>query len=181
MEGDPLVQDGGLEYLFGVVEVQTDGSRTYHAFWAHDRTEEKQAFEAFVDFAMDRLARNPNLHIYHYAQYAPNALKRLMGSHATRESEIDQLLRGEVFVDLYRVVRQGVRVSQESYSLKQLEPLYMPMRVGAIKDGGDSIVAYERWLDCGEQATLDAIAAYNQEDCISTWQLRAWLEPQRGR
>ena len=49
------------------------------------------------------------MHVYHYAAYEPTALKRLMGEHATREDEVDELLRGEVFVDLYRVVRQGLR------------------------------------------------------------------------
>ena len=34
-------------------------------------------------------------------------MKRLMGEHGTREPEVDELLRGEVFVDLYAVVRQA--------------------------------------------------------------------------
>ena len=33
-------------------------------------------------------------------------------------------MRGKVFVDLYRAVRQGLRASVESYSIKKLEPLY---------------------------------------------------------
>ena len=37
---------------------------------------------------------------------------------------MDRLLRGEVLVDLYRVVRQGLRAGVESYSIKKLEPLY---------------------------------------------------------
>ena len=45
------------------------------------------------------------------------ALKRLMGRHAVREDDLDVLLRGRVLVDLYSVLRQGVRVSDESYSL----------------------------------------------------------------
>ena len=41
-----------------------------------------------------------------------------MGRHAVREDELDVLLRGRVLVDLYSVLRQGVRVSDESYALK---------------------------------------------------------------
>ncbi len=37
---------------------------------------------------------------------------------------MDRLLRGEVLVDLYRVVRQGLRAGVESYSIKRIEPLY---------------------------------------------------------
>lgn len=47
-----------------------------------------------------------------------------MGRYATREEEIDKLLRGQVLVDLYAVVRHAIRASVESYSIKSLEPLY---------------------------------------------------------
>ena len=73
---------------------------------------------------MNRLDADPNLHIYHYAPYEPTAVKRLAGRHGTREEEVDRLLRGGVFVDLHRAVRQGIRASVESYSIKRLEPLY---------------------------------------------------------
>ena len=39
------------------------------------------------------------------------ALQRLMGEHGTREEQLDDLLRGEVLVDLYRVTRQELRLS----------------------------------------------------------------------
>ncbi len=79
-----------------------------------------QAFERFIDFVIGRLEQYPDLHIYHYAPYEPAALKRLMGRYATRENELDRLLRSELFVDLYAVVRHGVRASVESYSIKKL-------------------------------------------------------------
>ena len=47
-----------------------------------------------------------------------------MGRYATREEEIDWLLRGKRLVDLYSVVRNGLRASLESYSIKKLEALY---------------------------------------------------------
>ena len=47
------------------------------------------------------------------------------------EDEVDRLLRGDVLVDLLNVVRQGVRASVESYSLKQIEKFYMPRPRGA--------------------------------------------------
>ena len=33
-----------------------------------------------------------------------------MARYGTREHEVDELLRGEVFVDLYAVVRQAMRI-----------------------------------------------------------------------
>src|SRR3546814_7684638 len=89
MEGDPLF-DGGLEYLFGIVTVD-DGEERFHAFWAHDRDEEKAAFQQAADFMVDRLRRYPDAHIYHYAAYEETALKRLRSEEHT--SEIQSLMR----------------------------------------------------------------------------------------
>lgn len=174
MEGDPLIE-GGLEYLFGVAW-RDNGEIQFRPFWGHDRAGEKLAFEEFIDFVIEIRQRYPEMHVYHYAAYEETALKRLMGTHATREDAVDTLLREGVLVDLYRVVRQGVAVSQESYSIKKLEPLYMEPRSGAISDAGGSIVAYETWLDTHEQRILDDIEAYNRDDCVSTLKLRDWLE-----
>jgi uncharacterized protein len=178
MEGDPFFDDG-LEYLFGAVTLE-DGKPHFQAFWATDRVTEKQAFERFIDFVTGRLARFPDLHVYHYAPYEATALRRLMGLHATREDELDQLLRGKVLVDLYEVVRQALRVSQPSYSIKSIEAFYMEERYTEVTEGGDSIISFERFLDTGDRSLLQAIERYNEDDCRSTHLLREWLLKRRG-
>jgi uncharacterized protein len=103
-----------------------------------------------------------------------------MQRHATREDEVDRLLRGRTLVNLYdHVVRSAIRASVESYSIKKIEKFYLPARAGGITDAGFSVVEYERWMETGDPAILDAIAAYNRDDCISTWGLRDWLEARR--
>ena len=179
MEGDPYVAEGGLEYLFGVGWID-QGEFRYRSFWAHGAREEKDALERFIDFVTERRERWPDLHVYHYAPYEPAALGRLMGRHGTREEEIDGLLRGRVLVDLYRVVKQALMVGVSSYSIKSLEPLYMEARAEGIKGGGESIVEYERWLRESDPAILEALAAYNRDDCLSTQKLRDWLEQRRA-
>jgi predicted RecB family nuclease len=178
MEGDPFAGPAGLEYLFGLVEL-VDGQPVYRPFWAHDAAGEKRAFEAVIDLIGERRERNPDLHVYHYAAYEPNAFKRLMGVHGTRERELDRILRGQVMVDLHRVVKQGVLVSQESYSLKMLEALYRAPRTTVVAGGMGSVVAYEEWRESGEGERLDEIAAYNRDDCLSLLGLRDWLEARR--
>jgi predicted RecB family nuclease len=171
MEGDPFWEpSGGLEYLFGVLWHE-DGEEQFRAFWAHDRDEERRAFEDFMDFVYERLERHPDLHVYHYASYEESALKRLMGAYATREDAVDDLLRGEVLVDLLAVVRQGVRISHPRYGLKDVEQFYME-RKADLHSGDESIVLYERWIDERDQAILDGIEEYNREDCRSTYLLR---------
>jgi predicted RecB family nuclease len=173
MEGDPLFV-GGLEYLFGFVRT-TDGNPQFAPFWGHDRREEKQAFEQAVDFIMSALARFPDAHIYHYAHYEEAALKRLAMLHGTREMEIDDLLRRRKLVDLYRVVREAIRISEPAYSLKNLEAFYMPPREGEVRDAATSIVVYEQWRRLGEARLLQEISDYNEVDCRSTLLLRNWL------
>lgn len=173
MEGDPLFE-GGLEYLFGFVTEEAEEPR-FTAFWGHDRAGEKQAFEQAVDFITARLSAAPDAHIYHYARYEESALKRLAMLHGTRENEIDNLLRQGKLVDLYRVVREAVRVSEPSYSIKNLEGFYMPRREGEVKTAAASVVVYERWRRVGEAHLLQEIADYNEVDCRSTLLLRRWL------
>ncbi|MCK9897533.1 TM0106 family RecB-like putative nuclease [Frankia sp. AgB32] len=205
MEGDPYALDAaGLEYLFGAVTLArppngravTGGDETpppqaepmpaaedFRAFWAHDRAGERRAFEDFVDWATARLRDHPGAHIYHYAPYEPNALRRLAARHGTRERDIDELLAGNRLVDLYTVVRRSLRISQPSYSIKYLEPLFHPgARTAAVTNAADSIVAYESVLEhraAGEtseaEALLAEIAAYNRVDCESTHRLHRWL------
>jgi uncharacterized protein len=204
IEGDPFALDDGVEYLFGILEpgrIGPDGGPAWHAFWAVDEDPagesgqvtpeaEKRAFEQTIDLMMDRLAADPAIHIYHYAPYEPTAAGRLMGRYATREEEVDRLLRGDVFVDLYRAVRQGLRASVESYSIKKLEPLYGLRREEGLRDAGSSIVAFESWLAETETGsttprspqtdeTLRSIETYNRDDCVSNLQLRDWLEARR--
>jgi uncharacterized protein len=181
IEADPWALDDGLEYLFGWAERGSDGEPVFHALWAHDRIEEKAMLEAFVDLVLERRANDPGMHVYHYGGYESGALKRLMQRHATREDEIDVLLRGRVLVNLYdHVVRQGIRAGVESYSIKKLETFYMPRREGGITQAGFSVVEYERWMEEHDPAILDAIAAYNRDDCISNLLLRDWLEGRRA-
>ncbi len=162
MEGDPY-QDGGLEYLFGYVYRDDSGQARFEGLWAHDRAAEKQAFERFVDSVTERHKRYPDMHVNHYAAYEETALKRLASLHGTREDAVDDLLRGQVLVDLYRVVRQGLRISQPSYSIKKLEVFYMAAREAEVKNASASIVAYEQWIETQDPAILEDIGRSAQK------------------
>ncbi len=173
MEGDPLEPEG-LEYLFGVYYRDGDKPK-FEKFWAHNRDEERKAFEAFMDFVAQRLKKYPSAHIYHYASYEESALKRLMCSHGIKEAQVDDLLRSHKLVDLYKVVRESIRVSEPRYSIKNLETFYADKREGDVKNAMSSIVFYEKWLQTKDKKFLDDIEVYNHEDCRSTYLLREWL------
>jgi uncharacterized protein len=182
IEGYPFFEPGrGLEYLWGVVVANGEAAWRFRSFECTDRDGEKRAFEAFIDFLHERLEQYPDLHVYHYAPYETSAVTRLMGEHATREAEVDDLLRRGVFVDLYQVVRQSMQISYDSYSLKKVREFFMRgAGKGAVTEGGASILEFQRFLETGDHSILAAIRDYNAEDCESTRLLRDWLLERRA-
>ena len=182
-ESDPFVGTCGLEYLLGWT-TGPSSEPEYHAQWAFDPAAEKAVFETFIDLVMERWDRCPGLHVYHFAPYEPAALKRLMGRYATRESELDRLLRAERFVDLHAVARQGIRASVEHYSLKDLEVFHGFDREVPLLDASLGLRALACALELGRQdmiaeATFATVETYNRDDCVSTMRLRDWLEELR--
>jgi uncharacterized protein len=188
IEGFPYAP-GGLEYLHGATTIEADGSLAFHDWWAHDEAAERRAFEEFVDWAWARWREDPTMHIYHYAAYERTALSKLSIKYATREWEVDEFLRNDVFVDLLNVVRQGMVIGTPSYSLKDIEHLYMPPREGDVSTAGASVVEYQKWMDSNESGDwqdspiLSALRDYNRDDCDSTAMLAGWLrerQPESG-
>ncbi len=182
MEGDPL-EEGGLEYLFGLYYFET-GMPVFKDFWAHDRQQEKKSFEQFIDFIWDHLNKYPLAHIYHYAHYEESALKKLMSLHGTREWQVDELLRHNKLVDLYKVVKEGIMISESGYSIKNLETFYMEARQSEVVNAVGSIIYYEKWKLTGDNEALESIRKYNEDDCRSTFLLYEWLlaiQPESAR
>jgi uncharacterized protein len=197
LEGARFAREGGREFLFGLwtrssTESATSPTRltsptspNYSAWWAFDDAQERAAFEAVIDRIMAVWDTHPGMHIYHFNHYEPSAFKRLMGRYATRGEELDRLLRGERFVDLYTVARQAFRAGVESYSIKQLEQFYGFTRDVALRDASAHLQAIELALESGAPQTItdnvrDAVRGYNRDDCRSTQALRDWLETLRA-
>jgi uncharacterized protein len=181
LEGDPFAGEHGLEYLFGYLSTDGNGALIYRHRWGLFRADEKRGFQDFIDFVMARWAEFPGMHIYHYAPYEPAALKRLMGRYATREEELDRMLRAKLFVDLYEVVRHGIRAGVESYSIKRLEPLYAFHRDAALADANAALAVLQANIELDNASSISedtkaTVLAYNKDDCRSAAALRDWLE-----
>ena len=190
IEGDPF-DEGGLEYLWGNTYLNDQGERSFKDFWAHNRDQEKKAFEQFIHWVYERWQRDPSMHIYHYANYEITACRKLMGRYGVCEFEVDQLLRNEVFVDLYKLVKGCLILGEPKYSIKNVEHLYRGKRETAVAGGDASIAVYEKWRELnaiGEQGDtwqtsniLKDIRDYNIDDCDSTLELADWLRHQQKK
>ncbi len=175
LEGYPT-ESASLEYLWGAAH--TGG---FEDWWGFDAAQELEAFEGFMRWVAERIERDPSMHVYHYGAYETNVLKRLASRHAMLEGQLDMMLREERFVDLYRVVRNALRIGTPSYSLKHVERLYREERDADVESALDSVIRFDEWLQSGQPADwrqspiLDQIRRYNRDDCESTGELAAWL------
>jgi predicted RecB family nuclease len=184
LEGDSFVGTDGMEYLFGFVRRNQDGTSLYERRWAFNPAEENAAFEWFVGAVMEIWTKHFDMHVYHFTAREPSALKRLMGKYASREDAVDRILRGQLLVDVHRAFKQSVRASVEEYSLKTLEQFYGFARGTSLKDARRSRRLVEHSLELGRIEAIDelsraTIEGYNRDDCASTEALRDWLEEQR--
>lgn len=205
IEGHPLV-DGGLEYLWAVSYIDSDAPKgkqyAYNDWWAHNDEQEKHAFELFIDWVYGRWQQDSKMHIYHYASYEVSAIRRISNRHNTKTKKVDELLKNSVFVDLYKIVKNGLLIGEQNYSLKNIEHIYRGKRETVVATGGESIVFYEKWRESGGvekwcQDTkgyqlwlssepfdwnywpeLNQIREYNIDDCESTLELVHWLRKQ---
>lgn len=184
LEGDRLAIGGGRDYLFGYVAAP---AHDYVPIWATNPIEEKQAFEHLIDLVLLYFREQPGMHVYHFGAYEPTALKRLSGRYATRETELDTILRAELFVDLYTIVKHSLRASVESYSIKELEQFFGFAREQDMRVATMSRRAIEWAIEMKEDVRgaadlaphLAAVERYNREDCVSAAKLRDWLEALR--
>lgn len=185
IESDQFVGEHGLEYLFGYSYTDGAGAEQYVQDWAFDRQGEKACFERFVNFVTERRVTFPDMHIYHFGGYESGALKRLMGRYATREDEVDNLLRGKVLVDLLTVTKHAIRASVESYSLKKLEPFCRYQRNTPLTEANMALTKVTAGLELDDipsisEETKAVVASYNADDCFATSSLRDWLEELRA-
>jgi predicted RecB family nuclease len=191
LEGDSFVLDDGLEYLFGLLDFgepelgfpqrHAPGLPRYQPLWATNREEEKRAFERVIDRVLLGRQEFAGLHVYHFGHREADALKKLSCRHATREAEVDQLLRDGVLVDLLPIVRHALRASVESYTLKELESLHGFRRETKLRDAARALQLFGWWLETGDEVLplgelKAAVTSYNRDDCLSTAELRSFLE-----
>lgn len=184
-EGHPMwTASQGLFFLFGYISLNEpdtagDPEWGYTALWADNKTEERDQIHRLIEFIQRRRTEHPGMHVYHYNHTERSALEGLTAEHGVAQTVLAKLVNTGCFVDLLRVVKNSVQVGVESYGLKHVERLTGFTRDTDIHGGSGAVVDYDRWMQSGDQALLDQIAAYNEDDVRSTRALRDWLVEQR--
>ncbi len=177
IQEDPWAPEGPRAYLWGWVSGR-DGGRAWNYGWAHDAAKEREGFQLVVDLILRERGEHPAMHVYHYGSGVRTRMEHLMGTRATRQGELDALLRAGVLVDLQRVLRRVVLVSAESYALPAVEPFYahlVPPRAPDTLEAARTTLCYHGWRDTGADDWLSALEAYNRAECHSLRGLHQWL------
>ena len=180
IEGFPESNKRNLEYLHGLY-FKDKGKKTFKYFYVEDNSRESEfeIFKDLINFLKKRFDQYPDAYIYHYNDYETRALKELASEYSGVFPEgnnlVDFLLRNQKFVDLYRVVEHTLRTSEKDLSLKSLEKFYRKEREANIKTAADSIRLYDNWCSTKDDKIRDDIIHYNEEDCVSTGDLRDFL------
>jgi len=178
-EGHPFwTARDGLFFLAGLYLRGADSAWSYDPRWAHDLDEQAEMIRELVEFFAARRAAYPSMHVYHYNHTERSSLERLTRG-TPEEVLLTNLVETGLFVDLYVVARNALRVGTESYGLKDLERLTGFTRTGAIEGGAGAVVEYEQWMKTGNAKLLENIARYNEDDVRATRALREWLVNER--
>ncbi|WP_307856930.1 TM0106 family RecB-like putative nuclease [Mycolicibacter acidiphilus] len=179
-EGHPFWRaDAGLFFLFGLLERDDAGQWGYRKWWAHNTDEETAAVKALIGYLEQRRERFPDMHVYHYNHTERSSLVTLTEERGVAQNVLTELVETGLFVDLLLVARNSIQVGTESYGLKSLERLTDFERSHAIDRGAGAVLRYEDYIKDHDQADLDAIAAYNEDDVRATRALRDWLVAHR--
>ena len=102
-------------------------------------------------------------------------LRKNQINYKLRVNDIPPNRVGAKLVDLYRVVQYTIQTTEKDLSLKTLEQFYRKDRSAEIKTASESIRLFDIWSTSKNEKVRQNIIDYNEEDCISTSDLRDYL------
>ena len=174
-----------LHYLWGFAH-EKNSHKKFDCLWAHTQEDMKEVFESFVDMLMDKFSEDPKMHVFHYGAFEVTTLKTLAGYFSSKSDEIDHLLRNNVFIDLFKLVKQSFCIGSAGYGLKDIEPIFRNERTEEVTGGAESMIQYELWSanndetkDETDSELLKNIWEYNREDCFSLIDLVDWMRSEQ--
>ena len=186
IEGFPQAGKRNFEYLHGIY--YNNGEKNEFKYFVvknYKKNDERKIFEDLINFFEKHFKKYPDAFIYHYNDYEKRALRELASEHSSifpkGNNFVDRLLRQEKFIDLYRVISQCMQTSEKDLKLKTIEKFYRAERSADIKTADDSMRLFDDWATTGDQKLMNDIVSYNEEDCVSTFDLREFLIKERPK
>jgi uncharacterized protein len=178
---NPVDSNSEFIFMFGMVSAD----ESFKAFIAETPADELAQFDEFLDFSLERLRANPNMHIYHFHIPEPQKVAMLVQRYGNHRAADAEALIARM-VDLRPVAMDAFIPGSGSYGIKSLEKYYDAEsklhRDKLVAGGADAMYQFELFrvaLANGERDESDQIVKvitdYNQDDCLSTKLLYDWL------
>lgn len=182
---NPVDSNGEFIFMFGLVSAD----ESFKALVAETPEDELAQFDEFLDFSLERLRANPDMHIYHFHIPEPQKVAMLVQRYGSHRSADAEALIARM-VDLRPVAMDAFIPGSGSYGIKSLENYYDAdsklQRDKLVKGGADAMYQFELFrvaLAKGERSEatriMKVIADYNKDDCLSTKLLFDWLRELR--
>lgn len=143
-------------YLIGIWDKEQD---KYVSFIAKTPEEELRIFEQFYHYIKDF----EHTALYHWTEYEVKKMKKLAAAHPDAAAHLNALCG--ICYDLKVAVSKAFYLPAPSFSLKAAAPAFgfnwRQDDCGAM----DSMVYFTSWLKTGEEALLNKVLMYNEDDC----------------
>ncbi|HZZ99773.1 MAG TPA: TM0106 family RecB-like putative nuclease [Candidatus Paceibacterota bacterium] len=171
IESDPL---SDIDYLLGVLTRDTQtGEAKYQSFLAQDKDHEPEIWARFLDY----LAGLEDFVIYHYAFYEKQVFERLALRYGAPAALVDKFKDNTI--DLHLELVDSAVLPIYFYSLKDVGS-FLGYHWNAPDAGGaESVLWYQDWLQKKDQAIMDKILRYNEDDVRATMAVKDWLDTQK--
>jgi predicted RecB family nuclease len=159
-----------LVYLHGIFVVdRVHSHQQFYPFLAKHPQEEMRAWQDLV-FLFQRYPDSP---IFHFCAYEVQTVSRLAQLYGAPEGLIESLQPR--FFDLHEWVTHTVVLPIESYTLKLIARWLGFEWRNSAANGAQAICWYSEWLETGNEAILNDIVLYNEDDCRATHHVKEWL------
>lgn len=178
IESDPDARD---DFLHGFVCLPRDdqggwdlSQARYHPFLVLQEHGERRCWQRLRGL----LARYADWPVLHYGETESLALCRMAQRQGSGARERERLKRR--LVDVHARIRSHWRLPLNSYGLKSVAAWRgFEWRQRSV-DGARALLWWRQWRgsgasDRGHQQTLRWIFTYNEDDCLATWAVAAWL------
>jgi uncharacterized protein len=175
LEGSDQSTDQGelahVDYLIGIL-TRKDGEETYRPLIAHRLQDEGEMFRTFLRFMRSQI----DYVIYHWHHYERWHIKQL-GERYGFVDEVASLLFPHM-IDLHKVATRAFVFPTYRNGLKDIAGFLGFKWRHKDMNALDAIAYYLRYQEDPEglQEEMQAIVAYNEDDCIATRIVKDWLQ-----
>jgi uncharacterized protein len=174
IEDDPTQE---FIYMHGVYEKSPKGEEFKH-FTATEISpeEEKNAWKRFWDYI--RTLPQDDFAVYYYSHHEKTTYKKMQKLYpdVVTEKEVEDFFANSNVIDLFRIVSKDTDWPVSSYSLKELAQ-YLGFRWrDKSPSGALSIQWFNEYIKTKDDAILNRILEYNEDDCRATMVLKEGIE-----